>query len=323
MMSRLRPKRSIFLLISTGFDRAVTPEPNQLHTNVDVPESAYPDTLRKVELGMAWIGESQGIFRLHDSDQWCGSYLSLADAAEILDVHETVLATFKVVERDGERFVSELDLHRAWSSGRLQSPHAHRIGAASRSLDELILKRLVEIVWPDAQVDPQVAFGRKRVDLSVRRGPHRVLVEFVGPSHFIPQYSRPLLTPLERKQVVEAYFGDECVIWPYWIQRCERNVRALFDSSVEGLAAVWSTKAMFGDFADPNTADMVTTLTSRFNALSTDGIGYMYLAEHTPHKPIHPIINKILNGAERKERLIPKGNRWGEQFWMPNFSRGT
>ena len=271
---------------------------------------------------MAWIGESQGIFRLYDSDRWCGSYLSLADAAEILGVHETALANIRAVERDGEKFVSELDLHRAWRSGKVQNPHAPRMGMASRSLDELILKRLVEIVWPDAQVEPQVAFGRRRVDLAVRLGRRRVLVEFVGPSHFIPQYARPLSSPLERKKAVEAHFGDECVIWPYWIQRCERNVRALFDSSVEGLAAVWSTKAMFGDFADPNAADVVVTLTMRFNALPADGIGYMYLAERTPYKPNHPIIKKILDGAEQKERLIPRGDRWGVQFWMPDFSRG-
>jgi hypothetical protein len=35
---------------------------------------------------MAWIGRPQGIFRLHDSDAFCGSYLSVADAAEILAV---------------------------------------------------------------------------------------------------------------------------------------------------------------------------------------------------------------------------------------------
>ena len=74
---------------------------------------------------------------------------------------------------------------------------------------------------------------------------------------------------------------------------------------------------MFGDFADPNAADMVVTLTKRFNALPADGIGYMYLAERTPYKPMHPIIQKILDGVEQKERLIPQGDRWGEQFWIP------
>jgi len=26
--------------------------------------------------------------------------------------------------------------------------------------------------------------------------------------------------------------GIECVIWPYWIQRCIANVRAIFDDSI-------------------------------------------------------------------------------------------
>lgn len=38
---------------------------------------------------MAWIGKSHGVFKLHQSDSHCGSFLSLPDAAEILEVNES------------------------------------------------------------------------------------------------------------------------------------------------------------------------------------------------------------------------------------------
>ena len=40
---------------------------------------------------MAWIGRSQGVFKLRDSDNFCGSFLSVADAAEILAVSESAI----------------------------------------------------------------------------------------------------------------------------------------------------------------------------------------------------------------------------------------
>ena len=267
---------------------------------------------------MAWIGAAHGIFRLHDSDRWCGSYLSLADASEVLGVPEIALDALPLVEQDGERCVDELTLHRAWGSGAIASPFPNRIGSAARSLDELILTRLITLVWPDAVVEPQVPFGRKRVDLAVTVDGRRVFVEFVGPGHFIPQYQRPLVSPLVRKAEVEAHFGDECVIWPFWLQRCERNVRVVFNPTVNGLAAVWSTKALFGDFVAPDAANLIMTLTERFHAVASEGLGYMYLAERTPNKPVHPIIPRILDGRERVARLIPPGDQWGARFWVPD-----
>lgn len=40
---------------------------------------------------MAWIEGARGIFRLHDSDLWCGSLLPVADVVEILQVEPAAL----------------------------------------------------------------------------------------------------------------------------------------------------------------------------------------------------------------------------------------
>src|SRR5262249_49076360 len=145
----------------------------------------------------------------------------------------------------------------------------------------------------------------------------RVAVEFFGPSHFIPQFRGKIKPPTDRKKSIEDHLGCECVVWPYWIQRCESNVRALFDASAVGKAAVWSTQAHFGDFVLPRSSAFIIGLSQRFNAVSADGLGYMYLDGRTKNKPVHPIVKRIMNGAERKEQLIPPGNDRPEAFWLP------
>lgn len=265
---------------------------------------------------MAWIGKSQGIFKLHDSDNYCGSYISLEDASEILGVEPDTLSFLpqKVIEE--EKFLSELDLHKAWGSGKINSPHKPQIGNARRSLDELIIMKLMEITLPQCSVDFQVKFGRKYVDLKVTYQEKSVFIEFVGPSHFIPQYGRTPTSPLARKREIEDYLGFECVIWPFWIQRCARNVKIIFDEVESGLASVWSTKAFFGDFVYSRSTDVITEISERFRAIREDGIGYMYGNSHT-NKPVHPIVRKILDGKEEMQRLIPAGNKYSISYWLP------
>lgn len=268
---------------------------------------------------MAWIAGAQGIFKLHDSDAWCGSLVSVDDAAEILGVRPADLANVPQRVVDGVPYVVELDLHKGWSQGRVPaSPYPPKIGNATVSLDEIVLKRLVELTLPGATIEQQVPFGRKRVDLRVAWKGVTKLIEFVGPSHFVPgQYQHEPVSPLERKKAVEDALGAECVIWPFWMQRCARNVLAVFDEPVLGLAAVWSTKAFFGDFVYPDSADIVERLTGRFDALSPGGFGYMYGNAETPNKPIHPILAKIAAGQESADRLIPRGSTKPRAWWLP------
>ena len=213
---------------------------------------------------MAWIGKSQGIFRLHSSDEHCGSYLTIDDAAEILDVPPTALETLPTRDLDGEVLINELDLHGSWGAGNLKSPNKAKEGNVARSLDELIVRKLLQITLPDCQVECQIPFGRKRVDLRFSHGGSSILVEFVGPFHFIPQYQREPTLPLARKREVEDHFRCECVIWPFWIQRCSRNVLAITDKTTDGLASVWSTKALFRDFVFPRSAQIILDLSASF-----------------------------------------------------------
>src|SRR5690606_8745468 len=119
-------------------------------------------------------------------------------------------------------------LHKAWGSGVIPTKHPSKIASAKRSLDELILRRLTKIVYPTATITPQKKAGRLQAAIFVELDGVRAAVEFFGPSHFIPQYRGELKPPSERKAAIEASLQSECVIWPYWIQRCESNVRAVF-----------------------------------------------------------------------------------------------
>ena len=272
---------------------------------------------------MAWIDGTQGIFRLYSSNEFCGSKISLTDAAEIFgvaaaDIVDLAGKGVSILEEDGEQFVNELDLHKAWGQGIIPTEHPSRIGSAKRSFDELILMKLVEIALPACTIEPQVKAGRKQVDMVVSYGGKDIGIEFFGPSHFIPQYGRTPDVPSDRITAIESKLGIECVIWPYWIQRCEANVRVLFDSDKEGRAAVWSTKAHFEDFTLGGAATLITELSKRFNALPNSGLGYMYTNERTKNKPVHPIIDRILKGKEQRSRLIPKDNHFGESFWLPS-----
>lgn len=265
---------------------------------------------------MAWIGKSQGIFKLHDSDNHCGSYLSIDDAAEVLEVTTSQLTDLPIRTINGQTVISELDLHKAWGTGKILSPHKAKHKNISRSLDELIMSKLFQITLTGCIVDYQIQFGRKFVDLKLSYNGRTIYIEFVGPSHFIPQYQRMPTSPLARKREVGDNFSELCVIWPFWIQRCSKNILSLLDPTVKGMASVWSTKALFGDFVYPKSAEIIIELTSQFNALRDEGLGYMYGNQHT-NKPVHPIIELILKGKENRQRLIPQGNNKSDNYWLP------
>ena len=127
-------------------------------------------------------------------------------------------------------------------------------------------------------------------------------------------------SPLARKKEVEDNFGELCVIWPFWIQRCSKNIHSLLAPTVKGIASVWSTKAHFRDFVYPKSAEIIIALSSQFNALMEEGLGYMYGNQHT-NKPVHPIIELILRCKENRQRLMPQGNDKPEDFWLPKELR--
>jgi hypothetical protein len=265
---------------------------------------------------MAWIGTSGGIFKLHDSDNYCGSYISLEDTAEILGVNTKDLSDLRIKKIDGENYISELEIHQEWSNERIKGSHSHRYRNAYRSFDELIVMKLLDICLPGSYVEYQIPFGRKLIDIRVTYKGVSKFIEFVGPSHFIPTYQRRPISPLLRKAEIETEFKNECIIWPFWIQRCNKNIQALFSDKKDGLASVWSTKAFFGDFYYLDSTEIIQKISDQFGAIKESGIGYMYGNTHTI-KPKHPIIEMILQGKETRERLIPNGNSLPNEYWLP------
>jgi hypothetical protein len=181
----------------------------------------------------------------------------------------------------------------------------------------LIVLTLFEIALPSAVLESQVGFGNRTVDFCVTNGSTKVVIEFFGPYHYIrrnPQQRTPI-HPEIRKQQVEDFFGCECVVWPYWIQRCTANVKAIFEPSVHGVASIWSTSAQFGDFLFPDSADVILSSTQRFGAVR-DGLGYIY-GNDVVSKPVHPIVSRIRQGRESVSRLLPRGRSQPPEFWLP------
>lgn len=267
---------------------------------------------------MGILGRPQGLFALHDSDSCVGSMLSKSDVVEILGVSESDLQSVPFKDWNGVDAIDEREIQKLWYTRAIPNSPPPKIGNASVSLDEMILVKLVEIAYPDAIVEHQVPWGRKRVDLRVTVGDASKLIEFHGPSHFAPsQYNSNPEHPSIRKEEIENHFGVECILWPYWIQRCISNVRAIFDNDVEGLGVLWSTNVHFGSFVFPDSAQVIENINNRFRAGRDGGCGYFYGPDtENRNNPEHPIISQIQRGKKSIELLLPRGHSNISQ-WVP------
>lgn len=251
------------------------------------------------------------MFHLDHSDTHCGSLIRFEDACKLFQVTENSLAGLHWENLEGERVINERELCSAWHRGEI----SETAPVGKSSFDELILFSLVKRVFPESRVFRQVRVGVYHVDLRVQRGDRSLFIEYEGPGHFTPT---TLCDLREKKKVVEERTGITVVNWPYWIQRCETNVRALFNPSVTGYAALWNTKTLFGDFEFDDSSAIIDEFTQPFNAVGTDGYGYIY-GPHTRgrNNPEHPIVRQILEGQASKSRIIPKGAAGDEGRWLP------
>jgi hypothetical protein len=185
------------------------------------------------------------------------------------------------------------------------------------SFDELIILTLVELTLPSATVEPQIVIGNKIADFRITDLDNQVIVEFFGPYHFIRRSAmQRIVDPRDRAKQIRRLLDQECVIWPYWVQRCAANVRALFDSKVAGIGSIWSTSAHFGDFVFPDSADLILSINARFGLERPDGIGYVY-SDEVVAKPVHPIVRRIREGREPLSKLIPPGSKLPTRYWLP------
>jgi len=257
---------------------------------------------------------------LHDSDNWCGSLISLEDAAEILQVPITALDSLKTETVGSKLYVTEEVLRNAWYSGEIASPYHYSPASFFGSLDELILLRLFQLSDLDIEIEVQVRWKEKRrIDFRLSKGDQIKFVEFLGPSHFTFRKSKGKIHPLVRKKEIEHDFpGIECVLWPYWIQRSQINITAIFDPSIRGKGALWSTGAYFGKFKIRSAQETIIAMTKRFGAERRDGIGYMYTNEECKNKPDHFILNEVSAGKRSEKILIPPDAIKPRKYWIPS-----
>lgn len=265
---------------------------------------------------MGIFGKPVGIFDLNDSDKMVGSFIS----QENINI---LLADFYNCDKSGLKFnklgfIDEIKVLKLWNKNKIISAQERR----KRSFDEIILAKLIRYTYPKAKIEPQVNWysdRRKQVDFIVTIDKKKIVIEFDGPQHYahINKMWKEPENPLIRKSRIENEFQIECVLWPFWIQRCKQNVKAIFDDNEKGLGALWSTNVLFGDFFFDDSSQIIRTITDRFKAADSYGIGYFYsLNSKNRQKPEHPIISLILEKKETINRILPKGFD-NSDYWIP------
>lgn len=267
---------------------------------------------------MSFLGKATGYFNLEKSDIFIGSFFTIEDTLEILEINETEVPEIRIylerlkVLKNG--YVDETILYKYFTFLKTifsKKPHVNRT-----SLDEYILIAIIRREFPDMEIEQQPrVLGNKHSDLLLTYKGKKVYVEFDGPGHFIS--NKYLEDPFIRSKQIEDETGIEVVRWPYWIQRCAQNVKVIFDPSQKGYGSLWSCNAHFGDFTIDSAPVIIKRMTDRFNAVRDNGIGYFYEAnKFEREQPEHPIIRKILKGKESRNLLIPNKAE-DVNFWLP------
>ena len=275
---------------------------------------------------MSTLGKPSGNFILHESDCHVGSFFSTKDLYEILRIDlipyedfVTILRKLNLIRKNGMVDESKLykhykDIVRLYSSNQIKG---------QISFDEYVLRKLIELALPDAQITPQAIIpdlgARTKIDFLIEHKSRKLYLEFDGPHHFRGTRGCPPKDSRERQESISDKTGIECVIWPYWIQRCELNVKALFDNTIIGYGALWSTNILFGDFTITTPSLLIKEETLRFNAMRPEGIGYFYGCDDDEKReiPRHRIIEQIIKGESSIERIIPPDVKTDKEFWLP------
>jgi len=182
---------------------------------------------------MGLLGKPSGIFDLNDSDKCVGSFFSKSDIKEILRVNDNDLSEARFILKDNIEVVDEREIQKLWYNNKIPNSPPWKIGNIRISLDELVLIAIIKKTYPAATIQHQIPWGRKKLDLSVTLNKETKIIEFHGPGHFTNiGYGIPP-NPMDRKNSAEADFKNEYVIWPYWMQRCSLNVKAIFDKNFQ------------------------------------------------------------------------------------------
>ena len=217
---------------------------------------------------MATLSTGKGLFKLSDSDNNVGSFFSISDVYEILEIDKiskdefcVALQNIGVLYKKNQNLVDEKDLYKKYKD--LKNLYSTHKVLHNASLDEYVLKQIIYRALPGGKVlqqFPVLVGGSKRpikVDFKIEYNGVTKILEFDGPGHYSPNYGNNINDSRDRKKRIEDALGCECVIWPYWIQRSETNAKILFDDSLDGFGALWSTNVFFGDFLIQNPSEVI------------------------------------------------------------------
>jgi len=271
---------------------------------------------------MGLLGTPKGFFNLNDSNRYVGSYISKNDVKEIFNINDNDLKAIKFENIEGEDFIDETSLRNYWTDDKILNSPPCKIGSSTISLDEYILIAIIKKTFPNSKVEQQIKWGRKYIDIKVTKGDYEFFIEFHGPGHFKQLSAKAPEDPFQRKFQIEKDFKIPCFIWPYWIQRCSKNLQILIGELAEnGYGALWSTKVHFGEFYFHNSSDIIKKITNQFKAAPNDNYGYFYEESNNSRiKTEHPIVKSILNNRLKDgvKRLLPSGLRNDEiENWLP------
>jgi hypothetical protein len=280
----------------------------------------------------------KGLSKLDNSDVYVGSYFSRDDVKTILsinkidkEVDDEKLKEIAPKKWNGN-YISQEDLSKKWK--KFCKTDKGQLYYGKASIDEYILVAIIKKTYPSASIVQQecIKFSNKHkmfIDISLELNNKKKFIEFHGPLHFIRKQGEQLKNPFDRKSEIENKFPNvKYIIWPYWIQKCTKNLKiALGEIDDNGFGALWGTEKLFGSFNFHNSADIIKEITQQFNAAPNDDFGYFYEENSCGRKmPGHPIIEKILQGEEDINKLIPKGvdknNKTEIDLWLPSKLKG-
>lgn len=264
-------------------------------------------------------------FKLSDSDKYVGELFSVSDLAEILEIEPENMGIFKeelnrrnIIGKDN---LIDENIFRKFREPNLWKWLINNYGKEDiynqSSFDEYILKAIIRKAYPNIEIEQQIKIeGRKKADFKITYNGVTKIIEYMGPNHFFSLRGKEPENPLDRAEYVKDKTGYDTIIWPYWIQRCERNVKAIFEKGVKGLGALWGTKYHFGTFKkDGFDAELIKKLTKQFNAEDDNGVGYFYERNSKDRNmQEHPMVTKIRNQKANYEELIPKGGENRPEF---------
>ena len=271
---------------------------------------------------MGALAKGKGKFSLSDSDNCVGSFFSKEDLVEILEIDD-VYSFYDALNKKHllkEGYVDERDMYKQFKE--LKNEFSKIKLKRYVSFDECVLLAIFRHTFPNAEIRQQVIINGKYIDFEITYNGITIYIEFDGPSHFIKgSYDSTLEDIFGRVKMIKQATGCELVRWSYWIQRCSQNAKILFDNSLRGYGALWTTQAYFHDFDLPQAAETIIKLTKRFNAEDKNGIGYFYQGkEGIRRQPEHHLIKQALRDSKKLLNFIPKNlpnNDPTYRYWLP------